>query len=117
MYAQPLVVTDVNWQNLGPIYTIVYVVTENDTVYAIDGTNCHILNPGGTGLPNNDLPNQTVTMTAVNCHTIGGKTCSPANPSIGVLQEDHLHVGIMPCLERVAPAKSTPTPARRCETV
>jgi hypothetical protein len=50
VYAQPLVVTDVNWKGLGTNYDIAYVVTENGTVYAIDSSNCNVLNAGGTSL-------------------------------------------------------------------
>jgi hypothetical protein len=39
VYAQPLVLTHTT---ISP-NPIVYVVTENDTLYAIDGTNCQIL--------------------------------------------------------------------------
>ena len=39
-----------NWKGLGTDYNIVYVVTEKDTVYAIDSSNCNVLNAGGTSL-------------------------------------------------------------------
>ncbi len=83
VYAQPLIVTDVNWKNFGTNYAIAYVVTQNDTVYAIDGTNCNVL--GSASLLQNN-PNQGATvMTAVDCSKVGGKSCSPVNPIIGVL--------------------------------
>ena len=91
VYAQPLVVTNVSF--LGkPATTVVYVVTQNDTVYAIDGTNCTILNPGGTSLLYNN-PNQgTTVMTAVDCTTIGGMKCSSINPRVGVLGTPVIHL-------------------------
>ncbi|MGO9648064.1 MAG: hypothetical protein ACLPOO_08415 [Terriglobales bacterium] len=84
VYAQPLVVTHVNWKSLGTYYNIVYVVTQNDTVYAIDGTNCNILNPGGSSLLVNNFSGQP-TMSAVDCTKIGGGLCSPIYPKVGVL--------------------------------
>jgi len=40
IHAQPLVVTNVLFQGQTTAKTVAYVVTENDSVYAIDGTNC-----------------------------------------------------------------------------
>ena len=53
-YAQPLVVTNVKFKNQSPAKTIAYVATMNDSVYAIDGTNCAVLGqaalfPNGSG--------------------------------------------------------------------
>jgi hypothetical protein len=84
VYAQPLVVTDVNWRGLGTNYDIVYVVTENDTVYAIDSSNCNVLNTGGTSLLVGNFTGQP-TMSAVDCSKVGGTLCSPINPIIGIL--------------------------------
>ncbi len=89
VYAQPLIVKHVNWQNQVPpvYYDIAYVVTENDTVYAIDGTNCSILNPGGTSLLNGNPVSGNPTMSAVDCHKIGAmsKYCRTVNPIVGIL--------------------------------
>lgn len=43
IYAQPLIVTGVNIA--GGIHTVAYVVTQNDSVYAVDATNCTVLVP------------------------------------------------------------------------
>jgi PQQ-like domain len=69
VYAQPLIVTDVTISKIR--YTtpgVVYVVTQNDTLYAIDAANCGILNGNGSGtnLLNGGYP--------VNCMYIGQPT-------------------------------------------
>ena len=86
VYAQPLVVTNVKigsttWPN------VVYVVTENDTLYAIDGNPqdgnapCSILNGSGSGtsLLNFLPPGQF----AVPCQDISH--CETIDPKIGIL--------------------------------
>jgi hypothetical protein len=42
VFAQPLVVTNVNFNGNGA-KTVAYVVTQNDSLYAIDATNCSVL--------------------------------------------------------------------------
>lgn len=46
VYSQPLVVTNVNFNGSGS-KAVAYVVTQKDSVYAIDTTNCHVLNTNG----------------------------------------------------------------------
>jgi hypothetical protein len=46
VYSQPLVVTNVNFNGNGS-KTVAYVVTQNDSVYAIDATNCAVINTNG----------------------------------------------------------------------
>jgi hypothetical protein len=69
---------------------VVYVVTENDTLYAIDGTNCNILNGGGNGtsLLNGGYP--------VDCNYIGQGQTSCTNtigPVVGILSTPVIHFG------------------------
>ncbi|SPE44534.1 exported hypothetical protein [Candidatus Sulfotelmatobacter sp. SbA7] len=82
VYAQPLVVTDVVFKNQTQAKTVAYVVTQNDSVYAIDGTNCAVLGQASLLLYN--FSGQP-TMTAVDCTQIGGKLCYPINPTVGIL--------------------------------
>jgi hypothetical protein len=85
VHAQPLVVTNVT---IGTVTyaSVVYVVTENDSVYAINGSpsaGCQVL-LGPVSLLNNNFVNQP-TMSAVACGNIGGKDCLAINPIVGVL--------------------------------
>jgi hypothetical protein len=90
VYAQPLIVTNVQIPNLGT-FDVAYVVTENDSVYAINatppttGNQCQIL-LGPVNLLLNNLKNQP-TMSAVDCHHVGGSSaCTQTiGPTIGVL--------------------------------
>jgi hypothetical protein len=76
-YSQPLVVTNVLFQGQTTAKTIAYVVTQNDSVYAIDATNCSVLNPNHQ--PKSLLP---AGEEAAQCGDIGNtKIC----PSVGVL--------------------------------
>src|SRR5581483_10157620 len=64
VFAQPLVLTNVNIPGQG-VHNVVYVATENDSVYAIDADNGSLLwklslvNPaaGATPVPGSDIPN------------------------------------------------------------
>jgi hypothetical protein len=47
VYAQPLVLTDVLFQGQTTRKTIAYVVTQNDSVYAFDASNCTVLTSQG----------------------------------------------------------------------
>jgi hypothetical protein len=94
VYAQPLVVTNVTIPPLtGHLYkSVVYVVTENDTLYALQGdptdaykATCSVLN-GSSGtpllqfLPANSYP--------VNCYNVGAMYptgCQTIAPSVGIL--------------------------------
>ncbi|HEY4814404.1 MAG TPA: hypothetical protein VIH58_06975, partial [Chthoniobacterales bacterium] len=73
IYAQPLTV----WNSTTGKNTV-YVVTENDTIYAFDGTNCtliqkvSLLPSGGTEYP-------------VDCCFVGDGQCKTVAPSVGVL--------------------------------
>jgi hypothetical protein len=90
VYAQPLVVTNVQIPNQGT-FDVAYVVTENDSVYAINATppatghQCQIL-LGPVNLLLYNFLNQPA-MSAVDCHHVGGGTaCTQTiGPTIGVL--------------------------------
>jgi hypothetical protein len=68
------VVTNVNWNATGTLKTVVYVVTANDTLYAIDGappsgsTACNVLAyktllpTGHTAVPCANEPDHCATM-------------------------------------------------------
>jgi hypothetical protein len=85
VYAQPLVVTHVAFQSMGT-FDVVYVVTENDTLYAINATpqngTCQILGSlpflTAAGLPTNG-------QSAVPCAAIGGPDCLAIKPTVGIL--------------------------------
>ena len=86
VYAQPLVVTKVTI--LGTTYdNVVYVVTENDSVYAINGTppaqggGCQVL-LGPVSLLLHNFANQP--MSAAACGNIGGKDCLAIKPIVGI---------------------------------
>jgi hypothetical protein len=87
VYAQPLVVNNVTIGTTTYKY-VAYVVTQKDTLYAIDGefadgTGCKILNGGGNGtsLLDGQYP--------VDCHYVGaggGSACTQTlGPTIGIL--------------------------------
>lgn len=82
VYAQPLVVTDVVFTGQTQAKTVVYVVTQNDSVYAIDGTNCAVL--GHANLLLNNFSGQP-TMSAVACGNVGSGTCGTISPTVGAL--------------------------------
>jgi hypothetical protein len=86
VYVQPLVETSVHIS--GTLYSsVAYVVTENDTLYAINGTpgtgTCSIIST----LPL--LPILTTvtghTNTAVACSGVGGQDCATIAPVVGIL--------------------------------
>ncbi len=84
VYAQPLVVTGVQFQG-GPARTVVYVVTQNDSIYAIDGTTCEVLNGGvPVSLLVNNFAGQP-TMAAASCDDVGGGGCFTIAPVVGIL--------------------------------
>lgn len=79
VYSQPLVMTGVKFMG-GPAKTVVYVTTQNDSIYAIDGTNCNIL-AGPVSL----LVNAAQGEVAANCRGIGGGGCQTIQPTVGIL--------------------------------
>ena len=87
IYAQPLIVTQVPF-TVGTTTTkhnIAYVVTQNDTLYAIDANNCTVLNsvslvpviPGCTPATTCEYP--------VDCHYVGEGGCDTVAPTVGAL--------------------------------
>lgn len=97
VYAQPLVVADVKFNGSTTAYTsVVYAVTQNDTVYAINGT------PGGTDpthcpassqilgqqtLQTYNINGTNTTLYQVDCNFIGDPTmpCQTIKPYVGIL--------------------------------
>ena len=85
VYAQPLVVTNVAFQNQGT-FDVVYVVTENDTLYAI---NAIPQNGNGTCQVLGSLPFLTTTnlptygRSAVPCAAIDGPDCLGGCTNLG----------------------------------
>jgi len=73
IYAQPLTV----WNATAGKNTV-YVVTENDTIYAFDGTNCSLIQKSSL-LPSNG------TEYPADCCFIGGGQCKTVAPMIGIL--------------------------------
>ncbi len=72
IYAQPLVL----W-NSSTSKNVVYVVTQNDSIYAFDGTNCALIASNTTLIPSNEAPAE--------CDKIGGGLCNTIAPSVGIL--------------------------------
>ncbi len=84
IYGQPLVVTSVKF-NGGAAQTVVYVATQNDSVYAFAGT------PSApSGSPPQCTLLQKVSLlgsgeTPVLCQNVGGQNCATIAPVIGVI--------------------------------
>lgn len=85
VYAQPLVVT--NSKINGTMYNVTYVVTQNDTLYAIDATPPS--GTGGTCGPMASLPFLTTGATnghsPADCSQVGGGGCGAVGPKVGIL--------------------------------
>jgi hypothetical protein len=76
VYSQPLEVGNLTIK--GTTYpAVVYVVTENDSVYAFNGTNCQVLLGPVSLLQSGEAP--------ADCHFIGGGGCKTIAPAVGVL--------------------------------
>jgi hypothetical protein len=98
VYGQPLVVTNVTIN--GTTYpSVIYVVTENDSIYAINGTpqpsgnTCQIIpGLGPVSLLNGNFQGQP-TMSAVDCHNIGNmQNCPTIAPIVGVVGTPVIHI-------------------------
>jgi hypothetical protein len=72
VYAQPLSLSYANNSR-----NFVIVVTQNDSVYAIDGRNCSSLGSNTNLLPAGESP--------ADCHYIGGMQCHTISPTVGIL--------------------------------
>src|SRR5260370_26176215 len=79
VYAQPLVVTNVPINN--GVYNVAYVVTQNDTLYAINASTgtafCTVLKSQNLASLLGQYP--------ADCQHIGNTTCSPIAPYVGIL--------------------------------
>jgi len=97
VYAQPLVVTDVKFNGVTTPYTsVVYVVTQNDTVYAINGTaqgtspttcNATTTNQilGSQPLLTYNINGTNTTQWPVSCYFVGAGDCGAIKPYVGIL--------------------------------
>jgi len=85
VFGEPLVVTNVAF-NGGAKRTVVYVATQNGSVYAFDGTPSQTWN---YPVPGCSLLQKTVLLGSgevpANCANIGGKDCRTIAPNVGVL--------------------------------
>lgn len=77
-------VKGVKWQNVS-VKTVVYVVTQNDTIYAFDGgtptsKTCHQL-----GSLNFFTTTTMMGQSATDCTKVGGINCNAIKPYIGIL--------------------------------
>ncbi|MGA8763209.1 MAG: hypothetical protein WB562_10125, partial [Candidatus Sulfotelmatobacter sp.] len=89
VYAQPLIVTAVPINGSTHKYKVAYVVTQNDTVYAINA------DPADTfSMPCAILLQQTLltnnftgqpTMSPANCDRLGAGSCQTIAPNVGIL--------------------------------
>jgi hypothetical protein len=85
VYAEPLIVSNVTFPNLGT-FNVAYVVTQNNTLYAINATPtagnsaCSII--ASQSMESFILP---AGQTPVLCSEIGGKKCFGINPTVGIL--------------------------------
>ena len=86
IYGQPLVVTNVNWQNRGVLKTVVYVVTLNDSIWAFDGKP-----PAPNGAPGQCTPLAgPVSLlqgseTVVSCTSLGAGKCQTIAQAVGII--------------------------------
>jgi hypothetical protein len=69
IYAQPLVVSRDGGNT-------VYVATQNDSVYSVNGTNCSVIKTVSLLEPTEE---------AVQCKDVGGAKCKTVNPTFGIL--------------------------------
>jgi hypothetical protein len=84
VYAQALVLGNATINHVN-YSSVVYVATQNDSVYLFDGTNCNViasaLSAGG-GTVSGLLPSGEA---AVPCGNIGAGNCGIFNPKVGIL--------------------------------
>jgi hypothetical protein len=81
VYAQPLVLANatINTVNYS---SVVYVATQNDSVYLFDGTNCSLIASAVTGTGTSLIPSTEI---AVLCGSIGSGGCGTIKPKVGIL--------------------------------
>jgi hypothetical protein len=93
IYGQPLVVTNVQFGG-GPATTVVYVATQNGSVYAFGGSPTA---PVGSNTPPCQLLAGPISLlgsgeTAVYCDNIGGTNCGTVAPNVGILGTPVVHL-------------------------
>jgi hypothetical protein len=84
VYAQPLVVTNVTFTGYSQPQTVVYVVTENDTVYAISGSTSNTA-PACTILGSPLSLSQFLGQYPADCNYLGAAKCTSVAPNVGIL--------------------------------
>jgi hypothetical protein len=93
VYAQPLVMTGVTFTGYTKGQTIVYVVTQNDTLYAISGASTNVA-PICTILGQVSLSGY-LSQHPVDCNYIGGKQCQTISPYVGILGTPVINSGVL----------------------
>jgi hypothetical protein len=94
VYAQPLVVTGVTFAGYSQPQTVVYVVTQNDTLYAISGATSNAA-PACTILGGPLSLSQLLGQYPVDCSYIGGVKCKVVAPVVGILGTPVINSGIL----------------------
>ena len=80
IYSQPLVLTNVKINGQTYAYNMAYVVTQNDTLYAIDGKNC-VVRSQYPFLQHAPMTGQS----AVDCTDFPNSPCGTIYPTVGIL--------------------------------
>jgi hypothetical protein len=107
VYAQPLVVTGVTYTGYTSPQTVVYVVTQNDTVYAISGSRANVA-PICTVLGSVSLSGY-LSQFPVECQHIGGGGCLTIAPYVGILGTPVINSGTLYVVSETQYPQTTPT--------
>jgi hypothetical protein len=85
--AQPLIVTHVPISIAGTVanHDVVYVATENDTLYAFDANNCALLKKASLVVAIKGCVAGTTCEQPIDCHSVGAGGCFTLAPTVGVL--------------------------------
>jgi hypothetical protein len=93
VYPQPLVVANVTFAGYSQPQTVVYVATENDTIYAISGSTSNSA-PACTILGSLSL-SQLLGQFPVDCNYIGAANCQTVAPYVGILGTPVINAGTL----------------------
>ena len=94
VYAQPLVVTNVNFAGYSAPQTVAYVATQNNTVYAISGASTNVT-PACTILGSPLNLGQVLGQYPADCAHLGGSKCKVVAPNVGILGTPVINNGIL----------------------